>query len=227
MKKFNKILIGIFTFGILISLFNVTTVLGADATIPVVGNTITSQVQAHNRTMFQFQYQTRLTFTSNVNIDVNIDCDSFRIGEKDFEIEIDADGDLEMTMTCREEQIQLGLQKGSTFRIRERHRYRYEEGFCLQIQCNGTCDAKLKIQATNENRNGEWAYYDEAEEEWVTVPTTIEDGNLVAETDHFSYWTILLPVADNTLWIYISVGAAVIGVAVIAVVLVIYLKKRK
>ena len=132
-----------------------------------------------------------------------------------------------MTMTCREEQIQLGLQKGSTFRTRERHRYRYEEGFCLQIQCSGTCDAKLKIQATNQNRNGEWAYYDEADEEWVTVPTTIEDGYLVAETDHFSYWTILIPEADNTLWIYIGVGAAVIGVAVIAVVLVIYQKKRK
>ena len=227
MKKFNKIFIGIFTFAILVSLFNVSSVLGADALIPVTGNTITTQVQAHNRTMFQFQYQTRLNFSSNVNIDLNLDCDSFRIGEKDFEIEIDADGDLEMTMTCREEQIQLGLQKGSTFRIRNRNRYRYEEAFCLQIQCNGTCDAKLKIQATNENRNGEWAYYDEAETEWVSVPTTTEDGYLVAETDHFSYWTILIPVADNTLWLYIGVGAAVIGVAVIAVVLVIYLKKRK
>ena len=224
MKKINKIFIGIFTFAILVSLFNVSSVLGADTSIPVTGNTITSQVQAHNRTMFQFQYQTRLNFSSNVNIDLNIDCDSFRIGEKDFEIEIDADGDLEMTMTCREEQIQLGLQKGSTFRIRERNRYRYEEGFSLQIQCNGTCDAKLKIKATNENRNGEWAYYDEAEEEWVTVPTTIEDGNLVAETNHFSYWTILIPEADNTFLIVISIGA-IIGV--IAIVSVLYLKKRK
>ncbi|GAG87404.1 unnamed protein product [marine sediment metagenome] len=44
---------------------------------------------------------------------------------------------------------------------------------------------------------GEWAYYDEATEEWVSVPTTVEDGYLAAEVTHFSTWTILIP--DYTL----------------------------
>jgi len=44
---------------------------------------------------------------------------------------------------------------------------------------------------------GEWAYYNEATEEWVSVPTTVEDGYLTAEVTHFSTWTILMP--DYTL----------------------------
>ena len=51
---------------------------------------------------------------------------------------------------------------------------------------------------------GTWAYYDETSEEWVSVPTSIEDGYLVAETDHFSYWTVLIPESDNNFLFYIG-----------------------
>ena len=71
---------------------------------------------------------------------------------------------------------------------------------------------------------GEWAYYDEATEEWVSVPTTEKDGYLTAESSHFSTWTILLP--DYTLLIVgFSIGG---GVAVLIIIgLVFYIKKRK
>ncbi|UCD02443.1 MAG: hypothetical protein JSV23_05385 [Promethearchaeota archaeon] len=225
MKKVSKIILGIFTFSILFSIFNVNSVLGAGETnINVNGDTIQTQIQANNRIMFTFRQRTRLTWNSNVDIDVNIECDSLQIGVKYVEIEILAERNLTMNMICTEEQIQLGLIKGYTYRIRERERFQYQEGFCAYIQCNDSCQAKLKIQATNQNRNGNWAYYDETAEEWVAVPTTIENGYLVAETDHFSYWTILIPEADNTLLIAISIGV-IIGV--IAIVTILYFKKRK
>jgi hypothetical protein len=225
MKKISKILLGVFTFAILFSIFNANSVLAVGETnINVNGDTIQTQIQANNRVMFTFRQRTRLTWNSTVDIDVNIDCEALRIGVKYFEIEIEAERNLTMNMICTEEQIQLGLIKGYTYRIRERHRFQYQEGFCASIQCNDSCQAKLKIQATNQNRNGNWAYYDETSEEWVAVPTTIENGYLVAETDHFSYWTILIPEADTTLMIVISIGG-IIGV--IAIVSMVYLKKRK
>jgi len=226
MKKFNKILVGIFAFTMFFTLFNVNNVLAVeDSSIPVDGDTIQTQIQANNRTMFTFRSRTRLRFTSTVDIDVNINCDALRIGVKDFEIEIAGEQNLQMNMTCTEEQAELGLLNGNTYQIRNRNRYRYQEGFCLLIECNSSqIQAKLKIQATNENRLSSWAYYDEASEEWVAVPTTIEDGYLVAETDHFSYWTVLLPETENNLMIYIGI-LSVIGI--LAIVSVIFLKKRK
>ena len=94
-----------------------------------------------------------------------------------------------------------------------------------ECQCVCNCDdketcirARLRLRKTNENRYGKWAYYEEDSEEWVTVPTRIEDGYLSAETDHFSTWTVLIPTTLNptntTLIIGSSISIAVIGVII-------------
>lgn len=227
MRKFNKILIGIFAFAMFFTIFNVNKVVASEESpFPVNGDMIQTQIQANNKTMITFRNMTRFRFSSNVNIDVNINCDALRIGTKNFEIEIYAEQDLQMNMTCTEEQAELGLLKGNTYQIRNQNRYQYQEGFCLLIQCNNSnqIQAKLKILENNQNRGGSWAFYDETSEEWVTVPTTVEDGYLVTETDHFSYWTVLQPETEDNFMIYIGI-ISVIGI--IAIVSVIYLKKRK
>jgi hypothetical protein len=226
MKKINKILIGSFALVILFTILSTNTVLAAETSIDVNDDTYQTRIQANNRVMFTFRQRTRLTFDTNVNIDVDINCDSLRIGIKSFEIEVDCNQDLQMNMTCTEEQAELGLLMGNRYTVRNRHRYLYQEGFCVSIQCNnsGEVQAKLKIQANNQNRNGNWAYYDEDSEEWVTVPTTIEDGYLVTETDHFSYWTVLIPESENNILLYIGL---ISFVGIIAVISVIFLRRRK
>ncbi|MFX1388662.1 MAG: hypothetical protein ACFE9Z_01195 [Promethearchaeota archaeon] len=221
MKKFNKITLGAFAFLMLFSIFGVTNVLAAPATeVSVMDEHIYNyRIEAHNEVMFRFMMQTRLTFMTNVDLEVNIDCDASAIGVKDFILEVNGSGPLLMNMTCTEEQAELGLMNGFTYQIRNRYRYLYQEGFCVQIKCNGTCDAQLKIQSNIRNRNGQWAYYDENSEVWETVPTTLEDGYLVAETDHFSYWTILIPQPDSTVIIVASIGG-IIGLIVVASLLI-------
>jgi hypothetical protein len=226
MKKFNKITLGAFAFLMLFSIFGVTNVLAATPSEIYDYNehVYNYQIEAQHEVMFRFMLQTRLTFISNVDLEVNIDCDASAIGVKDFVLEVNGSGPLLMNMTCTEEQMELGLMNGYTYQNRNRHRYLYQEGFCIQIKCNGTCDAELKIQANHQNRLGKWAYYDEGSEEWVTVPTTVEDGYLVAETDHFSYWTVLIPQPDNTILIIVSIGG-ILGI--IAIVSVLIFRKRK
>lgn len=225
MRKANKIIIGTFAFAMLFTILSINTVAAADTSIEINDDHFQTRIQANNRVMFTFRQRTRLTFDSAVNIDVDINCDSLRIGIKSFEIEVDCDQDMQMNMTCTEEQVQLGLLMGNRYTVRNRHRYLYQEGFCVSLQCNNSGDiqAKLKIQSNNQNRLGKWAYYDETSEEWVTVPTSIEDGYLVAETDHFSYWTILIPESDTNFTFYIGL-ISVIGI--IAVISAIYLRKR-
>ncbi|MBY9016056.1 MAG: hypothetical protein KGD68_10225 [Candidatus Lokiarchaeota archaeon] len=231
MKKLSKILLGTFFLMMLFSAFtsfNVVAVGDPDVTIPVENtNTYHAQIQANVATMFRFRQRTQLRLNASVNLDVNFDCDALRIGDKDFALEIEGTEDLQMNMTCTEEQADLGLEKGNTHQIRNRNRnqYRYQEGFVVKLECNGTFTrARLSVRATNENQIGQWAYYDEATEEWVNVPTTVEAGFLTAESSHFSTWTILLP--DYTILIVgLSVGGGVVALVIIG--LVFYIKKRK
>ncbi|MFX1345312.1 MAG: hypothetical protein ACFFBC_11100 [Promethearchaeota archaeon] len=226
MKKINKILIGSFALVILFTVLSANTVLATENSIDINDDTYQTRIQANNRVMFQFRERTRLTFNSTVNIDVDINCDALRIGVKSFEIEVDCDQDLQMNMTCTEEQAELGLLMGNRYTVRNRHRFLYQEGFCVSIQCNnsGEIQAKLKIEANNQNRIGTWAYYDETSEDWISVPTTLEDGYLVTETDHFSYWTVLIPETENNMLIYLGL-ISIVGI--IAVISVIFLRRRK
>jgi len=210
---------------ILFSLLNVNSV-AAQGTIPQEINQDTYQARLNASTQYNFRFRdrTQLRIMANVNMDVNIDCEPLKIGVKDFAIEVSTDQDLQMNMTCTEEQAELGLLNGNTYQIRNRNRYQYNEGFCIRIQTNATnqIQAKLMIEATNQNQVATWAYYDEATEEWVSVPTTVQNGYLVANVDHFSYWTILLP--DYTVAIIIGVG---VGAGALVAVLAIYYWKKK
>jgi hypothetical protein len=225
MKQANKILIGTFALAMLFTIVSVNTALAADTSVEINADQYQTRIQANNRVMFTFRQRTRLCFDTTVNIDVDINCDAMAIGVKSFEIEVECEQDMAMNMTCTEEQVQLGLLMGNRYTIRNRHRYLYQEGFCVSLKSNNSGDiqAKLKIEANNKNRFGTWAYYDEASEEWVSVPTTIEDGYLVAETDHFSYWTILIPESDGNFGFYLGL-IGIIGI--LAIISVMYLRKR-
>ncbi|MHA2394918.1 MAG: hypothetical protein ACXAEX_23570 [Promethearchaeota archaeon] len=227
MKKAKKILIGTIAMAILFTVFGANTVMAVeDSSIEINDDTFQTKIQANNRVMFTFRQRTRLVFDSTVDIDVDINCDAVRIGVKNFEIEVDCDQDLKMNMTCTEEQAELGLLMGNRYLIRQRNRFLYQEGFCISIECNNSLQvqAKLKIQANNQNRLATWAYYDENSEDWVTVPTTIEDGYLVANTDHFSYWTVLIPESNTTLLITIGLVGAI---GIISVISGVTLRRRK
>jgi hypothetical protein len=236
MKKINKIIIGIFTFAVLLTLFNVN-IVSASPNPPVDVGTSESEsysyrILANHSHTWRFQLQTRLTVQANISVQGYINCsEAPKIGDKHFEIDIEAENDLEMNMTCTEEQHEKGLLLGSRHQVRNRNRnLLYQEGFCIRIQTNKSgseqIKAQLKIQANQRNREGSWAFYDETEGEWVAVETAEQNGYLVCETNHFSTWTILIPESDNVIWGFVGVGAVFIGAMVIAVVLMVY-KKRK
>lgn len=101
-----------------------------------------------------------------------------------------------------------------------------------ECKCNSECPyngaflkARLRIRETNKNRRGQWAYYDNENEEWVTVPTTIQDGYLTAEANVLSTWTLLIP-EETTSAILGTVAIASVSVIGILAFSVLYLKKR-
>lgn len=225
MKNTHKILISIVSLMVLFSMLNIGSV-AAQGTTPeeIYQDWHQERLNASTQYNFRFKFLTQLRIMADVGVDLRIDCEPMKIGAKDFAIEVSTNQDLQMNMTCTEEQAELGLLNGNTYQIRNRNRYQYNEGFCIRIQTNATnqIQAKLMIEATNQNQVGTWAYYDDATEEWVSVPTTVQNGYLVANVDHFSYWTILLP--DYTVAIIIGVG---VGAGALVTVLAIYFWKKK
>ncbi len=220
MKKFNKILLGAFVFMALISIVNISNVVAASP-LDIPTDEYSGTLEP-GENVIRFRNQTQIRIDCDHCVCINIECEALKIGAKDFILELSTPGDCLMSMNCTEEQAELGLLKGHRVQTRTRNRYTYREGFCISIGCNcSEIQARLRIKASIHNRNGVWAYY--KGDKWVPVPTTIEDDYLTAEVDHFSSWTILIPIGVENFVFYVGI-AAIIGV--IAVVSVAFLRKR-
>ncbi|MFX0030881.1 MAG: hypothetical protein ACFE8B_16830 [Candidatus Hermodarchaeota archaeon] len=101
-----------------------------------------------------------------------------------------------------------------------------------ECKCNSECPyngaflkARLRIRETNQNRLGQWAYYDYENKEWVTVTTTNQDGYLLTETNVLSTWTILVP-EETTSEIFGMVTIISVFVIGILGISVFYFKRR-
>ncbi len=101
-----------------------------------------------------------------------------------------------------------------------------------QCKCDPDCPnegvflkARLKIRETIQNRLSQWAYYDNENKEWVTVPTINQDGYLTAETNFLSTWTILAP-EETTSAIVSTVAIGLVSAFGILAISVFYLKKK-
>ncbi|MHA1661604.1 MAG: hypothetical protein ACTSUT_21120 [Promethearchaeota archaeon] len=220
-KYAKKGFIGLILFLIIFSMYTSIFALageGGTKNIAVNQNHVRNTVKANVKTAFRFQEKTQVSIESDVDVDANIKCDANEIGNKNFELEINGDKKFSMTMTCKMEETQLGLMNGSTVRARHINRYIYKEGFVASIESSEQVSALLKIQANNNNAGGTWAYYDEATEEWVPVATSLQDGYLVCQTDHFSTWTILVPEIDIALILIVGLLSVIALIAIVVII---------
>lgn len=101
-----------------------------------------------------------------------------------------------------------------------------------QCKCDPECPndgvflkARLKIKETIQNHLSQWAYYDNENKEWVTVPTINQDGFLTAETNFLSTWTILAPEATASA-IISTVAIGLVSAFGILAISVFYVKKK-
>lgn len=194
----------------------------------VSGNKVQKKVQAGERYTFRFQERTNISLQGDVEIDANIECNGDQIGKKDFELELDGDENLKLTMICTENQEQLGLMKGNTYQVRNRNRYRYEEGFCAQIEVQGEfTNAQIKMRANATNAGAEWAYYNTTTQEWVTVQTQTQNGYLIANTNHFSTWTLLVPESSGVIDGFPMATLGITTLAALGASLFIIIKRKR
>ncbi|MHA1791413.1 MAG: hypothetical protein ACTSVI_02135 [Promethearchaeota archaeon] len=181
------------------------------------GDQLITMQQAHERHTYRFRQRTSLTIEGTSNMTLNMNVDSESIGDKSVAIEINCTEPVELNMTCNESEAELGLLKGNTVQTRNRMRYRYNYGFMANMSINCTnFTAKLKAEV-NDNANYAWAYYDEENDEWVTVPTEVTGGEAVAEVDHFSTWTLLIQESSIGIDLIVSLTLAFTALGIVLI----------
>jgi len=170
------------------------------------------------RNRFQFQLRTNAT----VDLDMDVDVDG--VGDRNFQLELNTQENVQLQIRINASDENLGLTDGNRIQAKNQNRYQYQAQFRVNLTCNGSVNANLSINTNDPN--AEWAYFDEENEEWITVESTYQDGVLTAETNHFSVWTVLTPEEDATSSIpgYTLIGLGLIG-SIIA--LLIITKKKK
>ncbi|MFX0098845.1 MAG: hypothetical protein ACFFCS_04640 [Candidatus Hodarchaeota archaeon] len=167
---------------------------------------------------WRFRMRTMITLQTQSALQFNMSVDAMNIGEKDVTIEFNSAEDAEMNMTCVEEQAELGLLNGQTIQTRNRNRLNFNYGFMANLTVNVTnFSAKLKAKVNDANTYV-WAYYDENQQDWVTVPTSMINGEAIALVDHFSAWALLTVPFDPTATIITVSILGLLGVGVILLV---------
>ena len=109
--------------------------------------------------------------------------------------------------------------------------------FTIEPNSTQNINASLKLYVHRErirNRTGQdiepkrltWCFYNETSEQWETVPSYVDaNGYLVAETTHFSTWTVIEVEDDSEESTNMLLIAAIVSIGAIAALGVIKLKK--
>ncbi len=139
-------------------------------------------------------------------------------------LQVDSSNSLQLRLTTSNElkyqSFSLDLEPGESLSLNmsidvnphgQTQRHTRSIGIYLEIEPNSTVDvnAKLKLYIDEEEIEEElgedvdpndlaWGYYNKSTEQWETVSSNIdENGYLVAETSHFSSWTIIDTSSDD------------------------------
>jgi len=211
MKITNKIvLMSIVGFLLIGSYLTLATAQAPPNDTPVNDNQYQGSIAGNETSQFTFRnrFQFRIKTNASLNLDMDIDVDN--VGNREFDLEIQTQEQSKLTIRINGSDENLGLVNGSKIQAKNQNRYQYQERFRLNITCNGSVQANLSVNT--KDPQAQWAYYDEAEAQWVTVPSTYQNGVLTAETNHFSVWTILTPEEETTtIPGYTLIGLATIG----------------
>ncbi|MHA1887314.1 MAG: hypothetical protein DRO88_10605 [Promethearchaeia archaeon] len=164
---------------------------GGPNEINVGGNKHQGTLVGNSTNRFTFQNRFQMQMRVNQTLNLSINCDDPGLADREFEMELNISESIQAEMTIQTENSDIGLTNGSIVQNRNRMQYRYQEQFMINVSLNESVSLQARLALKMKESNSTWAYYDEAEEEWVPVESNYENGMLVAMTDHFSSWTIL------------------------------------
>jgi len=151
------------------------------------------RVQAGVMNQWKFQEKTQFQLQTNNSMDVDMESDAENIGEKTFGLELQTQANLQLKVKMNASDPAIGLEEGKAVQVKNQSQkqYRFQHRFMVQLELNNSGDAiQARLQVTAPTEESTWVYYNEATQEFEEIPSTVENGMLVADTTHFSTYTI-------------------------------------
>ncbi|WP_371802299.1 hypothetical protein [Candidatus Lokiarchaeum ossiferum] len=148
------------------------------------------KVNANETNQFKFKNNFQFNFRANNSMEVDIECDE-AVQAKTMEMNMNTSEQVRLQIRINNSNSDLGLTNGSTIKTQNRYRYQFMEGAIFNFSSNATDPFMAQLRYQVGEQNCTWAYYDEDKGEFVMVQSQLEDGYLIANTNHFSIWTIL------------------------------------
>ena len=225
MKKMNRTLSMVLTATILFSLMaSLSSVAAQGEPKPVVvtQNQYQGTIAGNETNEYTFRNSFQFQIRTNQTIDLDLDVDVDEVGDREFGLELNCSEALDLEVQIRATNDELGMTNGSQIQ----NTYQYQERFVVNLTLDGECgdlQARLRINITDDGEHT-WAYYDEDASEFVPVQSTYANGELTADTTHFSTWTVLtIAEEETTIPGYTALGG-VLGLGVLGLV---FITKRK
>lgn len=224
-KNLSMIMTATVLFSIMLSLSSVAA-MGEQPEPPIPVDVTQNQFQgtiAGNETSeFTFRNRFKFQIRTNQSMDLEADVDVDEVGDREFGLELNcSEAGLALEVQIRATNDDLGLSNGS----KVQNTYRFQERFVVNLTLDGDCgdlQARLRINITDDGEHT-WAYLDEETDEFVPVESTYENGELIADTTHFSTWTVLTVDEESSIPGYTALGG-VLGLGVLGLV---FIQKRK
>jgi CYTH domain-containing protein len=160
-------------------------------------NKYTGSVQGNETNQFQFQNQFEFQLQTNSSVEIDIGCDSDNVQAKNMEMKLNTSENTKLQVRINNSNSELGLQNGSMVQTQNQNQYKFMEGVVFNFTTNSSDPLQAQIRYQMTEQNCTWAYYDETQGKFITVQSRYENGYLVADTDHFSIWTILTPIESE------------------------------
>jgi hypothetical protein len=157
------------------------------------GSKYQQQVKSNETNQWQFQEQTQFQLRMNGSANVDMECDAENVGNRNFSLDLNTGDNVGLKIKMNASASAYGLEDGKEVKVQNQsqNRYTFRNRFMVQLELNSTnVDAELAINATG-NENCTWAYYNETSKEFIPVQSMVQNGMLVAQSNHFSTWTVL------------------------------------
>jgi len=221
MKNTNKVvLLSIVGFLLMGSYLTLATAQTPPVETAVAQNQYQGEIAGNETSQFRFRNQFQFQIRTNQTVDLVMDVDVDEVGDREFQLEVNTRTTAELTIRINASEESKGLEEGKRVQTRNQNRYQYREQFQVNLECSEPVEAKLSLRTGDPD--AQWAYYDEETEEWVTNPSTYEDGVLTTGTNHFSTWTVLT--VEDSIPSYTLIGLVSIG-SIVGLLFII--KKKK
>lgn len=181
------------------------------------------RVQNGTLVQYQFQQKTTLQFYGNVNATLDMDCDAESIGEQNLSIIYVGQSEVQLQIRLNATHEGMNLTNQNRIRVRNGSIYEYKYMLICNLSRNTTDNmlTHLRLRIREQDRNSTWAWYNATNGEFETMQSWYENGELYADTTHYTTFVVLTGIyEDNMVICYTTI--IISGVVIIGIIFLIY-----